>query len=160
MSTKKKYIYIYTHTSHVSIYIYITIYVYIYNYIGSPSLQGLRRSLGKNFEPPNFSAPPFLFKAPKKTPRNAKTNALQGTIISHLRKRKIIDSKVPAGRGHVSSREGNANTVGSLLSLSRSLSLLRPLSMFQSKRLKFYKFFLTQTPALLPRLKYLDTSIT
>ena len=34
-------------------------------------------------------------------------STLQGSNISHLVKRKIIDSKVPAGGGCVSSKEGN-----------------------------------------------------
>jgi len=35
-----------------------------------------------------------------------KGSTLLGTNISHLGKRKIIDSKVPAGRGYVSFVEG------------------------------------------------------
>ena len=39
--------------------------------------------------------------------RLCKGSTLQGTNMSHLGKRKIIDSKVPAGREYIRSQEGN-----------------------------------------------------
>ena len=48
----------------------------------------------------------FLHLEMKACPPENERNTLQEINISHLGKRKIIDSKVPAGRGYVNSQEG------------------------------------------------------
>ena len=51
---------------YIYMYLYIYMYIYIYITILDPKSTGVAEFGGENFEPPNFSAPPFLFKAPKK----------------------------------------------------------------------------------------------